>query len=114
MSKHIQPNFPTTRLRRLRRTTAIRDLFRETLITPGDFVYPLFIVEGEGFRKEISSMPGQYQLSIDKAVSECEELLNLGVASVILFGIPEEKDEFGSGAYVDDGIIQKAVRAIKQ
>src|SRR4029078_12983551 len=78
-----------------------------------DFIYPLFIVEGENVRNEISSMPGQAQLSIDHALAECEELQNLRVRSVILFGIPNAKDEVGSGAYADDGIIQKATRAIK-
>ena len=88
-------------------------MFRETSLSPADFIYPLFIVEGENLKKEISSMPGQFQLSIDRALHECEELTNLDVNSVILFGIPNEKDEVGSGAYADDGIIQKATRAIK-
>jgi porphobilinogen synthase len=110
---NIQPGFPVTRMRRLRKTAALRDMFRETIVSPKDFIYPLFIVEGENVRKEISSMPGQFQLSVDNAVRDCEELVNLGVGSVILFGIPNEKDEVGSGAYADDGIIQKATRAIK-
>jgi len=76
-------------------------------------IYPLFIVEGDNIKREISSMPGQYQLSVDIAVHEASELLELGIRSVILFGIPSEKDEVGSGAYADDGIIQKAIRAIK-
>jgi len=109
----LQPAFPTTRLRRLRRTTALRDMFRETVLSPLDFIYPLFIVEGQNIKKEISSMPSQYQMSIDNALRECEELIELGINSVILFGIPNEKDETGSGAYSDDGIIQKAVNAIK-
>ena len=113
MSKFIQPGFPVTRLRRLRKTASLRDMFRETSLSPADFIYPLFIVEGENVKKEISSMPAQYQLSIDNALSECEELRKLGVNSIILFGIPNEKDEVGSGAYADDGIIQKATRAIK-
>ena len=113
MSKFIQSGFPVTRLRRLRRSAALRDMFRETSLSPEDFIYPLFIVEGENLKKEISSMPGQFQLSIDHALHECEELRNLDVNSVILFGIPNEKDEVGSGAYADEGIIQKATRAIK-
>lgn len=100
-------------MRRLRKTAVLRDMFRETIVSPKDFIYPLFIVEGENIRKEISSMPGQYQLSIDHVLRDCEELQNLGVGSVILFGIPNEKDEVGSGAYANDGIIQRATRAIK-
>jgi len=114
MSKfQLQPGFPTTRLRRLRRTPALREMFRETTLSVSDFTYPLFIVEGESVRNEISSMPGQYQLSVDQAVRECEELQRLGIKSVILFGIPSEKDEVGSGAYAGDGVIQRALRAVK-
>ena len=113
MSNFIQPNFPVARLRRMRRTPELREMFRETALSPVDFIYPLFIVEGDNAKREISSMPGQFQLSIDNVIRECEELLSLGVRSVILFGIPNEKDEAGSGAYADDGIIQKATRAIK-
>ena len=109
-----QPNFPITRLRRLRKTAALRDMFRETSLSAADFIYPLFIVEGENVKKEISSMPDQYQLSIDNVLRECEELTKLNVNSVILFGIPNEKDEVGTGAYADDGIIQKATRPIKE
>ena len=115
MSKfNLQPGFPTTRLRRMRKSAALRDMFRETSLAASDFIYPLFIVEGENVKKEISSMPSQFQLSVDNVLRECEELQNLGVGSVILFGIPNEKDEVGSGAYDDEGIIQKATRAIKQ
>ena len=113
MSNFNQPGFPVTRLRRLRKTAALRGMFRETSLSPADFIYPLFIVEGENVKKEISSMPAQFQLSIDNALLDCEELTKLGIGSVILFGIPNEKDEVGSGAYADDGIIQKATRAIK-
>ena len=88
-------------------------MFRETSLSKSDFIYPLFIVEGENVKKEISSMPGQYQLSVDNVLRECDELQNIGVNSVLLFGIPREKDEVGSGAYASDGIIQKALRAIK-
>jgi porphobilinogen synthase len=114
MSSFNQPGFPITRLRRLRKTATLRGMFRETFLSPADFIYPLFIVEGENVKKEISSMPGQFQLSIDHALRECEELIKLNVNSIILFGIPNEKDEIGSGAYADDGIIQKATRAIKE
>jgi len=114
MSTFNQPGFPVTRLRRLRKTGALREMFRETSLSPADFIYPLFIVEGENVKKEISSMPAQFQLSIDHALRECEELTRLNVNSIILFGIPNEKDEVGSGAYADDGIIQKATRAIKE
>lgn len=114
MSNFVQPAFPVSRLRRLRKTPALRDMFRETSLSVADFIYPLFIVEGSGVKKEISSMPSQYQLSIDNVLRECEELVNSHIGSVILFGIPSEKDEVGSGAYAEDGIIQKAIRAIKE
>ena len=114
MSNFVQPGFPASRLRRLRKTSALRDMFRETSLSPADFIYPLFIVEGDNVKKEISSMPAQFQLSVDNALRECEEMIKLGVNSTILFGIPNEKDEVGSGAYADDGIIQKATRAIKE
>ncbi|HTH51207.1 MAG TPA: porphobilinogen synthase [Pyrinomonadaceae bacterium] len=108
------PGFPTTRMRRLRRTEQLRDMFRETRLHRTDFIYPLFIVEGSGVKKEISSMPGQFQMSIDNVLRECEELRDLGITSILLFGIPAEKDEVGSGAYDENGIIQKAVREIKK
>jgi porphobilinogen synthase len=106
--------FPIHRPRRLRRTEAIRNLVRETHLQPSNFIYPLFLVAGEGRRKEISSMPGNYQLSIDEAVKECEEAHRLGVGGVILFGIPEHKDEEASGAFDPHGIVQEGVRAIKR
>lgn len=106
--------FPVHRPRRLRRTEAIRSLVRETHLEPSNFIYPLFLVPGEGKRKEISSMPGNYQLSIDEAVKECEEAKRLGLGGVLLFGIPETKDEMASGAYHDHGIVQEGVRAIKR
>ena len=111
---HIYPNFPTTRLRRLRKTPALRDMFRETSLSKKDFIYPLFITEGEKIKREIGSMPGQFQMSIDNILGECEELQNLGISSILLFGIPDRKDEHGSGAYDENGIIQKALRAIKK
>src|SRR4051812_42826067 len=113
MNNFNQPAFPVSRLRRLRKTPALRDMFRETVITPKDLIYPLFIVEGEDVKKEIASMPAQFQLSLDNVLRECEGLQALGISSIILFGIPSAKDEVGSGAYADDGIIQKATRAIK-
>jgi porphobilinogen synthase len=113
MSNFIQPGFPVSRLRRLRKSAAVRDMFRETSLSPADFIYPLFIVEGDNIKKEISSMPSQFQLSIDNALRQCDEMVELGVSSTILFGIPNEKDEVGSGAYAENGIIQRATRAIK-
>lgn len=107
-------SFPIHRPRRLRRTEAIRSLVRETRLSPEGFIYPLFLVPGEGKRKEIGSMPGNYQLSIDEAVKECEEIAKLGIGGVILFGIPEVKDDEASGAYHDHGIVQEGIRAIKR
>jgi porphobilinogen synthase len=88
-------------------------MFRETSLCRSDFIYPLFIVEGDNVKNEISSMPGQFQFSIDNVLRECEELQNLGIGSVLLFGIPSKKDEAGSGAYDENGVIQKTLRAIK-
>src|SRR6185503_1048125 len=102
------------RPRRLRRTEAIRALVRETSLTPDDFVYPLFVCEGEGVRKEIGSMPGVFNLSIDHLVREVEGARKSGVRSVILFGIPDEKDDVGTQAYAEDGIVQRAIRALKR
>ncbi len=114
MNKKIGlPGFPLSRLRRLRKNETIREMVSETSLHPSDFIYPIFVVEGKKVHKEIKSMPGIYQLSIDNAVKECEEALKLGVKSVILFGIPKHKDETGSGAYDHSGVIQNAVRAIK-
>ncbi len=106
--------FPIDRPRRLRRNEAMRSFVRETRLTPEGFVYPLFVCPGEGIRKEIRSMPGVYNLSIDEAVKECAEVKALGIPSVILFGLPETKDEVATGAWADDGIVQKATRAIKR
>ena len=107
-------SFPVHRPRRLRRTESIRALVRETQLEPSNFILPLFICEGDNLRKDIGSMPGHAQLSIDRIVAECREVASLGVSGVILFGIPAEKDEQASGAYADDGIVQRAIRAIKQ
>jgi porphobilinogen synthase len=105
--------FPVKRLRRLRYNPLIRDMVRETELTKNDFIYPLFVVHGEKIKKPIKSMPGVYQMSVDTLVSECKDVVSLGIPAVILFGIPEHKDEVGSEAYDPNGIIQKAVRAIK-
>ena len=106
--------FPIDRPRRLRRNEAIRSFVRETRLSPEGFVYPLFVCPGEGVRKEIRSMPGVFNLSVDEAVKECAEVKSLGIPSVILFGLPESKDEVASGAWADDGIVQRAARAIKR
>ncbi|WP_031495764.1 porphobilinogen synthase [Bryobacter aggregatus] len=105
--------FPIHRPRRLRRTESLRRLTRETQLQPENFIEPLFLIPGEGQVKPISSMPGIAQLSVDQAVKQCEEAKSLGLGGVILFGIPETKDEFASGAYDPDGIVQQGVRAIK-
>ncbi|HWR35202.1 MAG TPA: porphobilinogen synthase [Clostridia bacterium] len=106
--------FPTSRLRRLRRTESLRSFVRETKLSPDGFVYPMFVCPGEGIRKEVRSMPGVFNLSIDEAVKEAASVKALGIPSVILFGVPESKDEAASGAWAEDGIVQKATRAIKR
>ncbi len=106
--------FPVHRPRRLRSTEQIRRLVRETQLAPSQFVLPLFVCPGEGVRKEIRSMPGHAQLSLDNLVREADECQSIGIGGVILFGIPEEKDEIASGAYDANGITQRAVRALKK
>jgi len=106
--------FPQYRLRRLRKDGILRELVRETHLRPDDFILPLFVRPGQGVKQTISSMPGHFQLSIDLVVREVEEAKSLGIPGVILFGIPEKKDEMGSEGYADDGIVQRAVRAIKE
>jgi porphobilinogen synthase len=106
--------FPTHRMRRLRTSEPMRRLVRETRLDPAQFILPLFVCPGERVRREISAMPGNYQMSIDEVVRECQEVQSLGIGGVILFGLPETKDETASGAYADDGIVQRALRAIKQ
>jgi porphobilinogen synthase len=106
--------FPITRLRRLRQNEQIRSLVRETQLTPGAFVYPMFVCPGEGIRKEVGSMPGVFNLSVDEAVKEARNVYSLGIPSVILFGLPTKKDEVATGAWADDGIVQQATRAIKR
>src|SRR5580693_8304017 len=105
--------FPANRLRRLRRTATLRTLVRETRLTPESFIYPLFICPGSGIRKEVGSMPGVFNLSIDEAVKDVRAAHGLGVLSVILFGLPEKKDEVATGAWAENGIVQRAARAIK-
>ncbi len=114
MSNFNLPNFPVSRLRRLRKTSALRDMFRETHLTKHDFIYPLFVAEGADFKREISSMPNIFQLSVDNVLRECEELLTLGIKAVLLFGIPDFKDGVGSSGYAPNGIVQKATREIKK
>jgi porphobilinogen synthase len=107
-------SFPATRLRRLRRTRALRELVRETDLSPRHLVQPLFVVAGEGVREEVPSMPGIERLSISELVAEGTELQAAGIGAVILFGIPSSKDEAGSGAYDPEGVVQMAVRALKE
>ncbi len=102
------------RFRRLRRSQGLRGLVRETRLSPEDFVYPLFVTHGDNVRREIESMPGQYQLSVDQLPAEAEELRSLGIPAVLLFGLPAAKDDVGSEAYDPDGIVQRAVRALKR
>jgi porphobilinogen synthase len=107
-------SFPQTRMRRLRRSEGLRALVRETTLDPGDLIYPLFLCPGQGVRKPIGSMPGVFNLSIDEAVREAEEAASLGINGLLLFGLPESKDEQGTGAWDDNGIVQQGIRAIKQ
>lgn len=106
-------SFPVTRLRRMRQSEPLRSLVRETRLAPSNFIYPLFVCPGEGVRKPIGSMPGVYNLSVDEAVKEAREAKSLGLGGIILFGLPETKDEIATGAWADDGIVQRATRAIK-
>ena len=106
--------FPITRMRRLRSSESMRSLVRETHLEPSQFILPLFVCEGEGVRREISSMPGNAQMSVDRIVAECAEVQSLGIGGVILFGIPDIKDELASGGYAENGIVQRAIRAIKK
>jgi porphobilinogen synthase len=106
--------FPVTRLRRLRCKPSIRNLVRETQLAPSQFILPLFVCPGEGVRKPIGSMPGHAQLSVDNLIQECQECVSLGIGGVILFGIPSKKDESASEAYAENGITQRALRAVKQ
>lgn len=107
-------SFPAIRMRRLRRSDSLRALVRETTLEPGDLIYPLFICPGSGVRNAIGSMPGVFNLSIDEAVKEAEEAAHLGIGGLLLFGLPETKDEQGTGAWDQNGIVQQALRALKQ
>lgn len=105
--------YPTKRLRRLRYNPILRDMVRETELSKNDFIFPLFVVPGEKVKNPVKSMPGVFQLSVDELVRECKEVESLGIPAVILFGIPKHKDEKGSEAYDPNGIVQKALKAIK-
>jgi len=105
--------FPTYRPRRLRSSETLRSMVRETALHASDLIYPIFVMPGTGVRNEVSSMPGVFQLSLDQLPGEVDELKALGIPAVILFGLPESKDEAGTGAYAEDGIVQQAIRAIK-
>jgi porphobilinogen synthase len=107
-------SFPETRMRRLRRSDSLRALVRETSLDPGDLIYPLFICPGKGVRKAVGSMPGVFNVSVDEAVREAEEAAGLGIGGLLLFGLPESKDEQGTGAYDDEGIVQQGLRALKR
>ena len=113
LKTRTQAHFPSVRFRRLRRTGLLRELVQETILNPKDFVYPLFVTHGRNMRAEIPSMPGVYHLSVDQLVKEGKEVLGLGIPAVLLFGLPAAKDEVGSEAYAEDGIVQLAVRALK-
>src|SRR5262245_11071079 len=105
---------PFTRHRRTRMTSTLRSMVRETELSKNDFIYPLFVVPGSKVRKEVSSMPGVFQMSVDEIVRECVDVKSLGIPAVILFGIPEHKDESGSEAYDELGIVQRAIHAVKK
>jgi len=106
--------FPIHRGRRLRRSEPLRQLVRETELSPSDFIYPLFVTEGRGVRRPVSSMPGIYNLSVDNAVEEARQAHSLGIPAVILFGIPDRKDAKGSSAYASDGVVQRAISEVKE
>jgi len=106
--------FPELRLRRLRRTGALRNMVRETRVDVKDLIYPLFVVEGSNLKQEVASMPGVFRYSPDLLPGEVEEIAGLGIPAVLLFGIPEHKDEVGSGAYDPEGVVQQAIRTIKR
>src|SRR5882762_5630325 len=106
--------YPITRLRRLRRNEAMRSLVRETRLEPSALILPLFLCPGEGVRREIGSMPGVYNLSIDEAMKEVESAASLGLGGLLLFGLPESKDEQATGAWDENGIVQQGLRAFKK
>src|SRR5664279_3755563 len=106
-------DYPVTRMRRLRRSEAMRALVRETHLRPGALISPVFLCPGEGVRREISSMPGVFNLSVDEAIKEAEECASLGLGGLLLFGLPESKDEQATGAWDENGIVQQGLRALK-
>lgn len=107
-------NFPQTRLRRLRESSALRNLAQETRLTINDFIYPIFVTHGRDVKNEIGPMPGMFQLSLDHLISEIGEVESMGIPAVLLFGLPAKKDDVGTEAYETNGIIQEAIRVIKQ
>src|SRR4030042_1591823 len=107
-------SFPITRLRRLRKNPILRKMVTETSISRDDFIMPLFVCPGSRVKNPISSMPGNYQMSVDNIVDECKQLVDKGIKAVLLFGIPDHKDETGIGAASDDSIVQLAIKAIKK
>jgi porphobilinogen synthase len=107
-------SFPENRMRRMRRTEPLRALVRETTLEPGDLIHPIFICPGEGVRLPVSSMPGVFNLSVDEAVRDAEEAASLGIGGLLLFGLPDAKDEQATGAWSDDGIVQRGLRALRQ
>src|ERR1700751_2513057 len=107
-------SFPEHRMRRLRRTESLRALVRETALDAGDLIYPLFLCPGQGVRNAVSSMPGVFNLSVGEAVREGEEAARLGIGGLLFFGLPPAKDEQASGAWDEDGIVQRGLRALKQ
>ena len=114
MTTFADSSFPVTRLRRLRHHPMVRELARDTQLSPKNTILPLFVRHGEGIRREIPSMPGQFQISVDKLGDEMREIADLGISGIVLFGIPQHKDPLGTDSYDDDGIIQRAVAAAKQ
>lgn len=106
--------FPVTRPRRLRMNEPLRNMVRETRLSPEQFIYPMFVCSGEGIKKEISAMPGNYQWSADTLVDEVRSVKNLGIGGIMLFGLPAKKDDAASGAYDDNGVVQEALRAVKR
>jgi len=110
----VTSTFPALRMRRLRRSETMRRMVRETAIAPSDFIYPFFVTPGRASRQPVSSMPGVFQLSVDEMVADAREVSNLGIPAVLLFGLPDFKDEVGSQAYAPDGIVQIAIRELKE